>query len=224
MRFLWVSLAILLPATAFAQTHHHDHGRIITKRIAAAHAKALQGTFDTMNKAMTIPYTGDPDTDFVRGMIPHHQGAVDMANVVLQYGRDPDVRALAQWIIYVQEQEIGVMKHWLNTRGTRETQNWCHPDKEAIVEYQEAHHIMHRAMAVEFSENADVDFVKSMIPHHLAAVEMARTLLAHGNNLELRELAEDIVSSQLQEVALMRLWLKNGSAPAAHSLHLSPYH
>ena len=55
------------------------------------------------------PMTGDPDHDFAAMMIPHHQGAVDMAKVELIYGKDPVLRRLAQEIVVTQEQEIVVM-------------------------------------------------------------------------------------------------------------------
>jgi uncharacterized protein (DUF305 family) len=71
-----------------------------------------------MHEAMTLmdrgmenaTMTGDPDHDFAAMMIPHHQGAVDMAKVELLYGKDPALRRLAQEIIVTQEQEIEVMR------------------------------------------------------------------------------------------------------------------
>lgn len=62
-----------------------------------------------MHADMHVPYTGDADRDFARMMIPHHQGAIDMAIVELRYGKDARLKRLAQEIIVSQQQEIAVM-------------------------------------------------------------------------------------------------------------------
>ena len=75
--------------------------------------KAMMDGMAKMNRDMAAaPMTGDADRDFVAMMIPHHQGAVDMARVELQYGHDPKLRKLARSIVAAQQKEIAEMKAW----------------------------------------------------------------------------------------------------------------
>jgi uncharacterized protein (DUF305 family) len=66
-----------------------------------------------MHGGMDITFTGNADVDFVKGMIPHHEGAVDMAKTVLAFGKDPEVRKLAEDVIKTQAVEIAFMKEWV---------------------------------------------------------------------------------------------------------------
>ncbi|WP_444676812.1 CopM family metallochaperone [Halomonas sp. E19] len=70
-----------------------------------------------MHEDMAVEFTGNPDADFARGMIPHHQGAIDMANVVLMHGEDEAIRDLAREIIEAQEEEIAFLRDWLAKHG-----------------------------------------------------------------------------------------------------------
>ena len=79
--------------------------------------KAFKEADIRMMTDMNAPYTGDPDVDFRLKMIPHHQGAIDMAKVALEYARDPATRTMARDIVAAQEREIGEMKAWLKAHG-----------------------------------------------------------------------------------------------------------
>ena len=87
------------------------------KPAASAADNAFAASMNTMMKGMNVKPTGKPDKDFVLMMMPHHQGAVDMAKVELQYGTDPEMRQAATDIVAAQEKEIAEMKAWLGKNG-----------------------------------------------------------------------------------------------------------
>ena len=90
-------VVLVLPALAGAQEASPSHGS------------------DAMSMS-EMPSTGDVDVDFVTGMIPHHEGAIAMAEEVLERGADPEVRALAERVIADQQAEIEWMRAWLAAR------------------------------------------------------------------------------------------------------------
>lgn len=92
---------------------HGGHSAGDVKGDNSPSSLAFHGVNQKMHKGMDITFTGNADADFVKGMIPHHEGAVDMAKVVLAFGKDPEIKALAESIIKAQETEIAQMKAWL---------------------------------------------------------------------------------------------------------------
>ena len=107
------------PSRAAAADPHAGHGAAASSPSSPAMSgsevsKALHASHATMDRQMmSVPMTGDPDRDFLAMMIPHHQGAIDMARIVIASGRKPEVRKFAEDIIAHQQAEIDLMNRWL---------------------------------------------------------------------------------------------------------------
>jgi uncharacterized protein (DUF305 family) len=99
-RMALLAVVLLLPAYVAAQTPDE-----VKQAFMEVHHK--------MMAAMNITPTGQVDRDFAAMMTPHHQGAIDMAEIQLRYGKDPELRKLAEEIIAAQKKEIAILQGWL---------------------------------------------------------------------------------------------------------------
>ena len=211
-------------AMAQMEDHHGHHGThqakaqgampTMTATAKTAADRALLKVSHDMHAAMDVPLMGPPDADFLRTMIPHHQGAIDMAAVVIKYGKDADVIDLAGRIARTQTWEINLMKRLLGRMGQEKAVHAVpgamekSADTAAKKELLSVHHAMHAAMDVKLTGQADCDFVRAMIPHHQGAVDMAYWVMGHGYQEDAQKLAREIIKAQGVEIAWMRGWLK----------------
>ena len=150
--------------------------------------------------AASAPY----DLQFIDTMSVHHQGAVDMSMLVETRAQHPELKELSANIIGDQEREIAKMSEWRD--------RWFAEKSKAVnMEFPGMSHGMggmdlKKLESLKGSE-FDIEFVKQMIPHHEGAVEMARDLQKQDSHAELKELADDIITSQEAEIKQMREWL-----------------
>ena len=225
MKFLLLLLSTFF-ITPFAlaakadHTSHHDHKSHMGMDFVEPHELHHQNAAGTrtpsdqayihinhvMHEAMNIDFTGDPDIDFLRGMIPHHQGAVDMAKVQLKYGQDGVLKNFTKRVIREQEREIRFMKINLGTLEAERKRGPHHQHKSAVTDYKRVNKLMHQAMNITLTGQADRDFVSGMIPHHQGAVDMAKVVIQHGKDSNTRRLAYDIINVQESEITWLKQW------------------
>ncbi len=107
-----LAFAFLFFATP-ALAQHAGHGAPRAAASEPAYVQELRAANDRMHRDMTIRPTGSADRDFAAAMIPHHQGAIDMARIQIRHGSDPAMRKLAEEIIAAQEREIAQLRAFL---------------------------------------------------------------------------------------------------------------
>lgn len=152
------------------------------------------------------------DHHFAAGMIPHHEGAVAMAQAELKYGADPAVRSLAQSIINQQSAEIRTLQQWLASHPQQNhTAGAASHDMSAMSGMNhDMGHQQHGQMASSSNmamTSADAIFAQHMIPHHQMAIDMAQSVLAHGNDPHLQKMARQIIIAQQGEIDWLNSWL-----------------
>ena len=163
---------------------------------------------DMMN-GMAVEPTGNASLDYLKGMIPHHESAIDMSESYLKYGgSNPDLKQLAEDIINAQTDEINQMN-----RLIQEIESSGKKDEEKEKKYLEAYNKMmegHQHMGHGTSSAKDVEqaFAEGMMMHHQMAVDMSKAILEYTDNDEVLQLAEDIIDAQEDEIKLMQDILK----------------
>ncbi|HEY0697771.1 MAG TPA: DUF305 domain-containing protein [Micromonospora sp.] len=149
----------------------------------------------------------DSDVMFAQMMIPHHQQAVEMAELAETRASDPALKGLAAGIKAAQAPEIATMTGWLTAWGQPLTPGGGHNMSEMdgmVAEKDMA--------ALKAASGAEFDrmFAKLMIEHHEGAIQMARTEKADGANAEARALAEKIAADQAAEVQTLKKFAGQG--------------
>lgn len=171
--------------------------RILLPIIGAALLAVAAGCGDDSSSSSTGPQNGPgngADLAFVSDMIPHHEGAVEMAQVAVERSESDFVRELGNNIGRTQKQEISELNDLKQTL------------EDAGVEPTAMSHQMGMEMDASMLRTAepfDQAFIDMMVPHHRDAILMAREVLAKGENADVRKLAEAIITAQATEIEEM---------------------
>ncbi len=154
------------------------------------------------------------DKHFIEQMIPHHEGAIEMAKLAQVRSKNTNILNLANAIIKSQSEEITQMKGWYK--------DWYKAEVpvDSAVGMGMGRGMMQGGMmggstsditSLKNSTNFDEAFLQEMIPHHQMAVMMAQMLLSGTNRSEMKTLGQNIITAQEKEIDQMRSWLEEGS-------------
>jgi uncharacterized protein (DUF305 family) len=156
------------------------------------------------------PADANYDLRFIDAMIPHHQGAIEMAKEAQQKSQRPEIKQFAEAIIKEQEREIGQLRQW--------RQAWYPQAGDKPMAYHpQMGHMMEmspeQTESMKMSQDlgaADGEFdlrlINAMTPHHEGAVVMAEDALSKSQRPEIKELARNIIASQQREIEQMKQW------------------
>lgn len=163
-------------------------------------ANSMMASMKTsMDKMHNMKMSEDFDHDFAHMMIMHHQAAIDMSEIEMAKGTNTQVKKMAQNIITAQKAEIVQMEQFI--RNHKVTKGEMH---QQLGESMNS--MMEKMNSMKMTGNTDKDYVMMMIPHHEWAVSMAEAELAHGKQMELKKIAQNLISAQKREIAEFSSW------------------
>jgi uncharacterized protein (DUF305 family) len=143
------------------------------------------------------------DERFIDAMVPHHQGAIAMAEVALKNAEHEEIKQLSRNIVSTQQAEIEELKAL-----KKEEFGTSNVPMEMSQQQMKSMGVMMDPQQRTNKEPFDKAFIDAMIPHHQSAIEMAQVALVNSDNPQIRELALDIASAQQREIEQMKQWRK----------------
>lgn len=163
----------------------------------AFHAE-MEAAMDKMEQAMdSVEMTMDPDVDFARMMIPHHQGSIDMSNIVLKYAKHEEIKQLARKFKEGDSESQARLRSFLDAHGDPVPT----AGPEFMQEMEQAMMKMNQTMrAYNMSNDPDYDFAEIMTHHHQGAIDMSQIELKHGKDEPALDEARMIIEHQQEDI------------------------
>lgn len=165
----------------------------------------------TMNHSMDVgPADANYELRFIDSMVPHHQGALVMAQEVIQKSKRPELIKFAKSIITEQKKEIAQMQQWRKQwypKASATPMMWHAEMNHQMAMTAEHKQSMMMSMSLGKADAGfDKRFLDAMIPHHQGAVTMAQDSLKKSKRPELQKLSQNIIKSQQSEIDRMNQW------------------
>jgi uncharacterized protein (DUF305 family) len=196
LRYVWILtpvLALLLAACGEEGGHRMPDGSVM--------GEPMNPTATMGDGSTTSADAVDPDLAFINSMIPHHEGAVVMAEMALEQAEHQELKDLSNEIIAAQESEIAQMQEWRSEWFGDAPQTSGMSGMEGMGMMGDADMEM-----MESADMFDQMFIDMMIEHHQSAIDMAQEVQPTTGRAEIQQLAEDIISSQQAEIEQMEQW------------------
>ena len=188
------SLIMIAALIVFSSCNDDDTMPSINEEFMNEMEAARMKMMEDMNAA---PMTMDPDVDFANMMIPHHQGSVDMVNILLKYGKHDEVLEIGRGALEADQASIDRLEQFLETHGD--------PVPQTGTNFMDDMDLMMMKMdqsmkAMHYTSDPDYDFAEMMIHHHQGAIDMSRVELEYGVAEIALEEAQMIIDHQEEEI------------------------
>ncbi|GEM_PF-609418 len=184
-----------LGLNAYAKTMNvESHGHNQTSTNAQMEGCTEDGC-GKMGSHMTMKV--ENDSDFLMGMIPHHQEAVESSAYLLTRTTDPDLQQFLKGVIDVQSAEVGQMKVWHRT--------WFNSEYQSDGKYMPMMGELTKLQGKELEKA----YIQGMIAHHKGAIDMANQIISKTSRSEINTMAQAIIDIQTKEVSLLAAWLQS---------------
>ena len=203
-----VALALISCGGASAGSEEQESGEQGSEESAddmqgMDHSNMDMGSEGMMAASEMLMENGEySDERFIDAMVPHHQGAISMAEVALENAEHPELLQLAENVISTQQAEIEELRSIKEQEfGTSEVPMQMGPEEMEMMGMEDPAELANQ-------RPFDEAFINAMIPHHESAIEMAQVALAESGNSAVRDLAGRILDDQTREIEQMRGWLE----------------
>lgn len=152
---------------------------------------------DMMKKMHAVKLSENIDIDFMTMMAMHHQGGIDMANIVIANGSDEKIKSFAKTMIDDQGKEIKEIQSWLSKN--KDVKSSASGNSSKLMDA-----MMSAMKEMKMSGNVDKDFLSMMMMHHEEAIAMAEIEIKYGANAEAKKMAQEVITKQQNEIKEMR--------------------
>lgn len=165
-----------------------------------------------MHEAMMAATGASAGETWARKMIPHHQGALDMSQIVLRDTQDAEIRRMAQKTVEMQTQDIAELRRWLETQAGATSDSTSSGQNSPFASAEAK---MNEAMMGATGANTDQTWARKMIAHHQGALDMARVVLQQSPDAEIERMAQKTIEMQTADISELQAWLQSNPGNAS---------
>jgi uncharacterized protein (DUF305 family) len=195
-----IATVILFAACNEQAQKKEEHSKMQNQ--ATESKNVMMQAMDSSMRAMhQVKQKGNADYDFVAIMIPHHEGAIVMAEALIKQGKSPTLIKFGEKVIRVQKAEIEKLNNFLKTTAGKPSENG---ERFKLALHNSMQPMMDGMEKRDLNGDIDHDFIVLMIPHHQSAVDMAKAYLPYAQHSQIKKMAKQIITAQESEME----WLK----------------